>query len=232
MNVSHKFRKIAQPETYRRSWRKAQRLLHPIRLRPLLDPLDPAKLRAIQDRYRDSPEHYAKYVNVERWLKLNIERIQDLQLHRLGPQSVLDLGCGGGFFLFIARQFGHECLGTDIDIFPLFTELLELFGVPRKVWMIRAFERSPDFGRKFDLITGFSTAFNRFDLHDRSRWWGPNEWEFFLDDLVRHVNPGGRIFFGLNPNPSGAYYTPELRDFFLRRGAVVEREKILLHAPG
>ena len=30
------------------------------------------------------------------------------------------------------------------------------------------------------------------------------EWKFFLDDLDRHLKPGGRIFFGLNPSYTGA----------------------------
>ena len=34
------------------------------------------------------------------------------------------------------------------------------------------------------------------------------------------------MYFALNPGASGAYYAPELRDFFLGRGAKVERERI------
>ena len=81
-----------------------------------------------------------------------------------------------------ARQFGHQCLGPDINIFPLFTELLELFDVP-----------SSHFGWKFDFITAFSTAFNRFDLHDRSRCGRLTNGNFF-STILRHVNPGGLLF--------------------------------------
>jgi SAM-dependent methyltransferase len=153
---------------------------------------------------------------------------QDLKLHRCGPKSVLDLGCGGGFFLFVLQQLGHSCLGVDIDEFPLFTRLLELFHVERRVWTIRPFEPLPDLGRKFDLVTAFSIDFNRISKQDW--WWGPSEWAFFLDDLKRHLRPGGRIFLGLNPGKNKQFYTPELLEFFLSRGASVERENVLFPA--
>jgi SAM-dependent methyltransferase len=186
--------------------------------------IDQTKLGELRMRYALSREHYAKYANVKRWLALNIVRAQDLKLHRCPPQSVLDLGCGGGFFLFVLQHLGHSTLGLDIDVFPLFTELLDLFHVERHVWAIRPHQPLPDLGRKFDLITAFSIDFNREGKRDT--WWGPAEWSFFLDDLKRHLNPGGRIFLGLNPRKDGEYYTPELRDFFLDQGASVERERV------
>lgn len=224
MKLSHKIRKLAQPLTYRRTWRRVERAIYPLRLEPLFAKIDQAKLAGIQAQYAGSKEHYAKYADVKRWLRLNIVRAQDLKLHRCAPKSVLDLGCGGGFFLFILQQLGHTCQGLDIDEFPLFTQLLELFGVDRRIWTIRPYEPLPDFGRKFDLITAFSIDFNRESKRDW--WWAPAEWAFFLDDLGRHLNPGGRIFLGLNPGKNKEYYTPELRDFFLARGATVERENV------
>lgn len=225
MRFSHKVAKLVQPLTYRRAWRRAERLLHPLPLGPLQAKIDRASLAALQARHASSTEHYAKYADVTRWLRLNIVRAQDLKLHRSSPQSVLDLGCGGGFFLFVVQQLGHSGLGLDIDAFPLFTELLDLFHVERRIWTIRPHEPLPDLGRKFDLITAFSIDFNRESKRDW--WWGPAEWAFFLDDLKRHLNPRGRIFLGLNPrNDDGRYYTPELREFFLSRGASVERENV------
>jgi SAM-dependent methyltransferase len=125
--------------------------------------------------------------------------------------------------LFILKRLGHSVLGLDLDQFPLFTELLGLFGIQRIVCTIRAFEPLPDLGQKFDWITAFSINFN---LHyPAERLWGPAEWDFFLRDLQRHLAPGGKIFFGLNPTFGGHYYTPELRDLFIKRGADVERER-------
>jgi SAM-dependent methyltransferase len=224
MRFSHKVLKLAQPLTYRRAWRRVERLIHPLPLGPLMARIDQAKLAELQAPYASSSEHYAKYADVSRWLRLNIRRAQDLKLHRSPPLSVLDLGCGGGFFLFVAQQLGHSALGLDIDVFPLFTQLLDLFHVERRVCTIRHHEPLPDLGRKFDLITAFSIDFNRESKRDW--WWQPPEWAFFLDDLKRHLNPGGRVFLGLNPGQNREYYTPELLEFFLSRGASVERENV------
>src|SRR5216110_138909 len=224
MKIWHKIGKLAQPLTYRPAWRRAQRFIFRLPLGPLRTDIDQERLREIQQRYAGSTAKYAKYANVDPWLRLNRERVQDLKLHRSAPKRVLDLGCGGGFFLFILKNLGHSVLGIDVERVVLFTELLELFGVPRGVCRISAFEPLPDLDQKFDWITAFSVNFNLY--HPEKRRWGTAEWDFFLQDLQRHLVPGGKIFFGLNPQYDGDFYTPELRDLFLSRGASIERERI------
>ena len=225
MIIVHKVGKLANPATYERAWRRAQRYLFPLPLRLLVAGLDQARLREIQARYREVPRGFAKYTDVDHYLRLNRERVQDLQLHRVAQQRVLDLGCGGGFFLYILKRLGHDVLGLDTGQHALYGELTELFGVPRLVWRIKPFEPLPDLGRRFDWITAFSIAFDT--VQDGEERWGPSEWNFLLEDLRdRHLAPGGKMFFALNPGASGTYYTPQLREFFLARGATVERERI------
>src|SRR5439155_293616 len=115
-------------------------------------------------------------------LRVNRERVQDLKLHRSPPQRVLDLGCGGGFFLFILKRFGHSVLGLDLDESSLFKELLEVFRVPRTVFRIQPFESLPNLHQQFDWITAFSIGFDRYRATN-SRW-GPGEWDFLLRDLL------------------------------------------------
>src|SRR5438034_11395820 len=219
MKLHRKLAKLARRETYRRGWRRAQRSVFRLPLGPVLAGLDQSRLAEIQKLYAGE-----KYADVDQWLRVNRERVQDLKLHRSRPLRVLDLGCGGGFFLFILKRLGHSVLGLDVDQAPLFAELLDVFEVPRVVWRINAFEPLPDLGQKFDWITAFSINFN---LHyPGERLWGPAEWDFLLRDLQRHLAPAGKIFFGLNPSSGGNYYTPELRDFFVRRGADVDRARI------
>jgi SAM-dependent methyltransferase len=224
MKLYRKIVKFTQPLTYRRGWRRAQRSIFRVPLGPMLAQIDQKRAHEIQQRYANSTAGYAKYANIEPWLRLNRERVQDLKLHRSAPKRVLDLGCGGGFFLFILKNLGHSVLGVDVERVVLFTELLELFGVPRVVWRISAFEPLPDLGQKFDWITAFSVNFNMY--HPGKRLWGTVEWDFFLRDLQNHLAPEGKVFFGLNPLYDGDYYSLELRDLFLSRGANVERERI------
>ena len=224
MKLSHKLGKLADPLNYRRGWRRARRSIFRLPFAPLFAGIDQERLREIQQRYAGSPDRFAKYADIDHWLRVNRERVQDLKLHRCAPKRVLDLGCGGGFFLFILKGLGHSVLGLDMDESPLFTELLDVFGVPRVVWTIKPFEPLPDLHERFDWITAFSISFDRY-LPSRQRW-GPGEWDFLLRDLQRQLAPGGKIYFGLNPMPNGDYYTPEVRNFFASRGADIEKERI------
>lgn len=194
------------------------------KLKPYLAKIDIERLREIQQRYPESSDRYAKYADVEHWLKINIPRVRNLKLDRSRPKKILDLGCGAGFFLFLAQQLGHSCLGVDVDDFPLSNELIELFEVERVTWKIRALQPLPDFDRKFDLITAFSAAFNRSE--DESRGWKVEEWKFFLDDLDRHLQAGGEILLEVNSGKDKRFYPAEVREFFWQRGARVDGERV------
>ena len=225
MNILQKLGKLGQAITYERAWRRVERSIFPLPLGPITAKIDRARLHEIQNRYANAAGGFAKYTDVDRWLLLARERVQDLKLHRTSPQRVLDLGCGGGFFLFILKQLGHDVQGLDIDVQPLYRELVELFALPRVIWTIKPFEPLPDLGQPFDWITAFSISFD-CAVSGKPRW-GPREWNFLLEDLQqRHLAPGGKMYFELNPGVSGNFYTPELHDFFVRRGAKVERERV------
>jgi SAM-dependent methyltransferase len=207
--------------------------LHPVPLAPLLAKIDQKRLRALQAEYGSLPSsapplwrHYAKYLDVEKRLRLNVRRAQDLDLQRLPPREILDIGCGGGFFLFVAQSLGHRALGLDVSGIPVFDRLIELFRVERLVHRIAAFENLPDLGRKFDLISAFATAFHGGRGDD---WrWQEEEWDFFLTDLKRHLKPGGQIFLDLNAAYQGRYYTPGILEVLQRHGGQIERGHVLI----
>src|SRR5437016_3852147 len=189
MKLLRKLAKFARRETYRRGWRRAQRSIFRLPFAPVLAGIDQHRLLEIQTRYANSS--YAKYADVDHWLRVNRERVQDLKLHRARPQRVLDLGCGGGFFLFILKHFRHSVFGLDIDESPLFRELLEVFEVPRTSFRIQPFESLPNFQQQFDWITAFSLGFDRY--REKNARWGAAEWEFLLRDLQARLATRGKI---------------------------------------
>ncbi len=237
MKLSESIAKIGQPLTYRRAWRRVRRALHPVKMEPLLASIDQARLLELQAKYSSlAPEapslwrHYAKYVDARKHLQRNIERAQDFNLHRLPPREILDIGCGGGFFLFVAEALGHRGLGLDVSDIPVFDDLVELLGIERLEYRITSFEKLPDFGRKFDLITAFATAFH--GGHEDSWRWGKEEWDFFLTDLKGHLKPGGKIFFDLNAAYHGKYYTPEILGVLQKHGGLLERSHVSFFSRG
>jgi SAM-dependent methyltransferase len=198
-------------------------LLDSFRVRRLLERVDQNRLREIQKRYVFSTSVYSKYADAERWLKRNLPRVRRLRLDCSPPQEILDIGCGAGFFLFIAKQFGHSGVGIDVGHHDVCNELLDLFGVQHRVCRVEAFQPLPDFGRKFDLITAFSTAFHRSP--DKSVAWGCAEWDFLLNDLFeRQLKPDGEIFFDINSGKDKKLFPREVRDLFTHRGAQIDGE--------
>ena len=219
MKLSRKLGKLVSREGHRRAWRRAQRSIFRLPFAPVLAQVDQNRLHEIQRDYAGS-----KYANIDKWLRVNRERVQDLKLHLSPPQRVLDLGCGGGYFLFILKRFNHSVLGLDVDRSKLFRELLTAFGVQRVVFEIKPFQPLPDLGQQFDWITAFSIGFDRD--HTTNVRWEVKEWDFLLRDLQSRLAPGGKIYLALNPLPNGEYWTPKLHDFFVNRGADIERERI------
>jgi SAM-dependent methyltransferase len=194
----------------------------------VIETIDPKGFEQIRQRYsvKGPSLDWPKFLNLERWIDINIRRTRDIELDLGRPKRILDLGCGAGYFLYIAQLLGHEGLGLDLDQLPMFGDLTSLLGVRRVIWQIKAFDPLPDLG-KFDLITAFLICFNR---HKQANVWGVPEWEFFLDDLAKHLTPRGRVWLELNQEYDGRFYTPELKELFQKRGAKIDRHKVIFNS--
>src|SRR3977135_2598853 len=114
----------------------------------------------------DPGEDWPKYLDLDRWIDINIRRVRRLDLDFGPPKRILDLGCGAGYFAYIAQLLGHSVMGLEVsplalfsDV-PLFTDMTQLFGSQRAIWRIEPFVPLPDLKRKFDLITAFMICFN------------------------------------------------------------------------
>ncbi len=236
MRLIDKAAKLFSPAAYRSVRNGIGRLLHPLPVGRFLRHVDPAVMETLAARHGHllkEGENWTKYFDAERWLKLSIRRAQDIGLNREArPLRVLDLGSGAGYFLFVCKHLGHEGIGIDVPEPAFYGDIFEHLGLRRVVAPVDPQQPLPEAllaGGKFDLVTAFSIAFNKYSP---TGLWTAADWSFLLDDLrARFLKPGGRIYFDLNPNYHGKFMTPEIREMFLRRGARIDRHSKLLFDP-
>jgi len=233
VQLRHKIRKLVDGQSLASARKRTLRLLRSNRFQletqRVIETIDPAGFEQIRRRYAvtDPGADWPKYLDLDRWIGVNIRRIRQLELDVARPKRILDLGCGAGYFLYIAQILGHSGVGLDMDRLTMFGEITRLLGVRRVVQQIHAFHPLPNFGQKFDVITAFMICFND---HKMPGLWGVPEWEFFLNDLAKHLTPRGRIWLELNQEYDGTFYTPELKEFFQKRGAKIDEQKIILNS--
>ena len=233
MRFDHKIKKLVSGQGLSSARKHTFRFFRmnrfPLETKRVIETIDPVGFEQIRQRYAvENPgEHWPKYLDLDRWIDINIRRIREIELDLARRKRILDLGCGAGYFLYIAQLLGHSGLGLDVDYVPMFADITRLLGVRRVIQRIQAFEPLPDLGAKFNLVTAFMICFNN---HKQANLWGMPEWEFFLNDLARHLTPRGRVWLELNREYDGTFYTPELGEFFQRRGATIDEHKIIFNS--
>ncbi|MDR0827910.1 MAG: class I SAM-dependent methyltransferase [Desulfovibrio sp.] len=143
---------------------------------------------------------WSKYLDIRRYIPINLRRLYSLGLHKCNGLSILDIGAGAGFFLYLCQLHGHNVLGLDAMEDEYYRRMHSTFGVHCLPQMILPGVPLPDFDRKFDLVVAFAVCFHQ----TAQGLWSESDWRFFLTDLLqRHIVPGGRIYLLLNDAPPG-----------------------------
>lgn len=176
------------------------------------------------------PTSAAKYADYGYWIPFNVGRAGALSLHDSSPLRILDIGCGPGYFLAAARACGHQCFGIDAPAAILsaveqrvYSEMLAALSLTERVspLLIERFAAMDLPHRDLDLITAFWICFN---CHRRPDEWSVSEWQFFVEDALSHLNPGGVLHLEINANPerygSLQFYDAATLAFFRSRGTV------------
>src|SRR2546423_12266403 len=226
MKLSRKFQKLLDSSLIGSASEYAARLTHPVNNRRIFESFNKLEFERIRERspYRPNPKRIRKF----------IKSIQDLWLDRSAPLSILDLGCGAGYFAHICKLFGHDAMGLDMDEEPLYRETLQLLNVKRVVSRIEAQAPLPDLGQRFDLVTATRVCFQfkRWPEKANRQEWSCEDWRFFINDIrTRFLKPHGRLFLQFNPRPDDSpFITPELRECFLGEGGLILRSKLLFAA--
>ena len=196
--------------------------------------MDAAKLRRlweeVEPEYRRSPTCAAKYAIPREWLLLNALRAGELGLDAAAGLRILDIGCGPAFFVAVTRALGHQTEGVDappaymtVVEQRVYSRLIEILKCEQCIspLLIERYIPLPYADERFDLITAFWICFNR---HRQPDEWGPEEWRFFVEDAVRKLRPGGRLYLDLNENPERygelRFYDAPTLEYFRSVGTV------------
>jgi len=147
-------------------------------------------------RERDPLARWRKYLDFEKYVPFTVNLCRNLELIGSPRQSILDIGCGSGLFLYCARHFGHEEIGIDIED-ALLGDMAKLFGVDRRIAPVLAFQPI-DVDGSFDLITCMGTLFDRTKTDRGAVPWSCAHWAFFLRNLGQHLSGTGRVFLRIN----------------------------------
>jgi SAM-dependent methyltransferase len=138
---------------------------------------------------------YAKYLDLQKFVPVSVGFCEEAGLIGEFPQRILDIGCGTGLFLYCARYFGHDGVGTDVET-GLMAEMAAMLGVPRTIEAVRPFVPMRT-SEQFDLVTALGTKFNNASATDGSRW-RCAEWHYFLSDVEQHLTEDGHVFLRIN----------------------------------
>lgn len=187
--------------------------------------------------YEKDPDSAAKYAKPRRWLRINSLRAAQLDLDKTAGLRVLDIGCGPGYLVALARALGHDCHGVDApdsyltaverDVYTTLTEALGCRSVVKPL-LIERFRPLPFHDQPFDLITAYLICFNR---HRQADEWGVEEWRFFVDDARACLRPRGRLVLDLNEHRARygdlVFYDATTADYFRSQGTV-DRGRVVI----
>jgi len=135
-----------------------------------------------------------KYADFAFWTRRNVLLAEWLELDRMPPLDILDIGMGPGNFVMVANSMGHRCVGTDVAD-AWYGALCELAGAKRIIAPVEDAEPYRPAARRFDLITIMLPVFHRRSMNKQREYWTTERWGRFLRGLARDMLvEGGRIF--------------------------------------
>jgi SAM-dependent methyltransferase len=187
--------------------------------------IDQEKFRQVIASHSSEGYDSYKYFDRQLWLRSKMMRAIELGLDKCSSRAVLDLGCGAGYFLYCCKHLGHDVHGIDLPTYEFYRDMIALFGISRTGFRIESRKNLPVLDKRFDVITAHQICFNG---HKTENLWGPDEWDYFLNDLVRnYLKPGGTVALEFNEEPEIGFYTKEVRDYFESRAARIFRGRVI-----
>lgn len=204
-------------------------------VRRLQADIERSPLGEVKREFESSNLSYSKYFDIGRCSPYIVQRVQRLELDRMGPMRCLDLGCGFGYFGVALRSMGHKYIGLDYDDpqdqnTALFRSAFKALNPDseRISHRINRFEPIPKPAEHVDLVTAFQICFTNFNKQDA---WSAREWCFLLNDLGSVLVDDGRFHFHFSkPDHSDELLPADVLTLFECCGAKIDLPYVTLNA--
>jgi len=157
---------------------------------------------ALAETYDAKQPHY-RPENIAR-----VERILADMAVETGGGSLIDLGCGTGFIINIAKKYFRPVVGVDIT--PVMLKLVDTSEGQIELCLAET-DHMPFHDNEFDVCTAYGFLHHLYDLRPT------------FSEVYRCLRPGGIFFADQDPN----YYYWWLMDSLKERGdqtEIVQRE--------
>lgn len=164
----------------------------------------------LSDVYKETEPHYRKE-NVERVEKI----IKDIK-ERHNAKKLLDVGCGMGFIIDIAKNYFEEIDG--IDITPAMIGKINKESEKCKINLqISNIEKTPFENEKFDVCSAYAVLHHLYNLEDAFK------------EIYRVLKKGGIFYSDLDPN---YYFWKEFEKLEINGeySSIVKREVLAVNA--
>lgn len=176
-----------------------------------------SRLKFIAQRI-DEKDHDAAFNEAVKYIHkfdlYAIEKIQifkHLNLDKEQKLDILDIGTGLALFPWLCKQYGHDCIFTDIDPHTIWRQSYSLGRIQSKFYPLEIVAyRDFELPREFDIITSHRTVFDEHNYR-----WHADEWKWFLANAVRYLKDSGRVFIKTNLSEYPPYKPhPSVRKLF------------------
>jgi len=138
--------------------------------------------------HKRDPEAYgSKFLRrPDKWLSYACQAVRLLGLEHMPRQSVLDIGCGPGYFVAACRRLKHDAIGFDMNEGVL-KDAATVLEAPYITHRITTAQHLPRPLGVFDLVTMSGVNLRAWNN------WGWDEHIAFARTVLEHVRPGGRF---------------------------------------
>ena len=205
------------------------------RLADLLSSIDEPRLRWLRRVHEGATQDVIELCDYERKLEIAVMNTMLAGLHAGSRLRILDIGCGGGYFVAACRRLGHLCEGTEVPARYLSPTIAAAYAdvsaalriAPMHELRIEPFKPLA-LPATYDLITAHKICFNG---HMRPNPWSVPQWKFFVEDACRYLAPGGRLVLDLNEDVArfGArrWYDAATASYFSSVGSLVRNRVVV-----